>query len=296
MNVAILLNANAGALLNGACETRAQEILAACHAANIEASVHWCEPAQLTALARRLAHEGEVDAVVAAGGDGTVSAVAAGLVGTDLPMGVIPLGTLNHFAKDIGIKDVDAAIAAIAAGTTTRIDVGEVNGRVFINNSSIGVYPEFVDKREHEHRHEGRHKSIAILRAIWGTLLKLPLLHVAIAFAGSVFSARTPFVWIGNNEYVPRGGDRGMRPRLDAGQLSLYTLRSASRWRMVVAFVRALLRRRDPELDAKLVDRADIITNRRRLKVAVDGEVVRMTPPLTYRSRPGALVVLGGAA
>lgn len=296
MKVAILLNANAGALANGACETRAQEILAACHAANIDAAVHWCEPAQLTALARRLAREGEFDAVVAAGGDGTVSAVAAGLAGTDLPMGVIPLGTLNHFAKDLGIKDVEAAIAVMAAGATRRIDVGEVNGRVFINNSSIGVYAELVDRREHEQRHHGRRKSVAMLRAIWATLMKLPLLHVAIALAGSVFSARTPFVWIGNNEYVPGRFERGMRPRLDAGQLSIYTLHSTSRWKMIVAFVKALLRRRDPDLDAQLVERADIITNKRRVKVAVDGEVIRMTPPLTYRSRPGALVVLGGTA
>lgn len=296
MKVAILMNAKAGALMNGGCETRAQEILAACHAANIEASVHLCEAAQLTALARRLAREGDVDAVVAAGGDGTVSAVAAGLVGTDIPLGVIPLGTLNHFAKDLGIKNMKMAIDAIAAGATRRIDVGEVNGRVFINNSSIGLYPEMVEKRERERRHRGRSKWLAMLRAFWQTLMSLPLMHVAIALAGGVTSARTPFVWVGNNEYVIGAREPGRRPRLDAGRLNIYTLRSTSRRKMIVAFLRALLRRRDPELDAKLVERADIIANKRRLKVAIDGEVVRMAPPLTYRSRPGALVVLGGTA
>ncbi|HEY5948027.1 MAG TPA: diacylglycerol kinase family protein, partial [Kofleriaceae bacterium] len=133
MKVAILLNAKAGALLDAQCEERAQEILAACQAANVDAKVHLCEAAQLTTMARQLARDSDVDAVVAAGGDGTVSAVAAGLVGTGVALGVIPLGTLNHFSKDLGIKDVESAIAAIATGRTRRVDVGEVNGRVFIN-------------------------------------------------------------------------------------------------------------------------------------------------------------------
>lgn len=296
MNVAILLNAKAGSVVNASCEQHAQEILAACQAANVAAQIHLCNPAQLTATARRLAHEGGVDAVVAAGGDGTVSAVAAGLVGTDVALGVIPLGTLNHFAKDLGIKDVQTAIEMIAAGTTKRIDVGEVNGRVFINNSSIGLYPEIVMERETTRRHNGRSKWLAMLLAAWHTVLKFPLLHVAIALAGSVLTARTPFVWVGNNEYTFSVPDLGTRPRLDGGQLSIYTIRSTSRWKMLVAMVRALFRRRDPELATKLVERADILTNQRRLKVALDGEVVRMAPPLTYRSRPGALVVLGGTA
>ena len=296
MKVAILLNANAGSLVHDECEARAQEILAACQGANITATAHLCDPARLTAIARRFARDGDVDAVVAAGGDGTVSAVAAGLVGTDVALGVIPLGTLNHFAKDLGIKDVQSAIAAIATGATRRIDVGEVNGRVFINNSSIGLYPEIVVERDHERRRAGRSKSIAMLVAAWRALLRFPLLHVAIALAGSVFSAHTPFVWIGNNEYTLGMRDLGTRSRLDAGKLDIYTLRSTSRWKMFVAMIKALLRRRDPELEGKLVERADIVTTKRRVKVALDGEVVRMTPPLTYRSRPGALVVLGGTA
>jgi diacylglycerol kinase family enzyme len=296
MKVAILLNAKAGSLVHARCEERAQEILAACQAANIDADVYACDAAQLTTTARRLARDSNVGAVVAAGGDGTVSAVAAGLVGTDVALGVIPLGTLNHFAKDLGVKDADSAIATIASGVTKRIDVGEVNGRVFINNSSIGLYPEIVVARDATRRRHGRNKWLAMLVAAWRTLLRFPLLHVAIALAGGVLSARTPFVWIGNNEYALGMRAVGSRQRLDGGQLSVYTIRSTSRWKMFVAMMRALFRRRDPELETRLVDRADIVTNKRRLEVAVDGEVVRMAPPLTYRSRPGALVVLGGVA
>lgn len=296
MKVAILLNAKAGSLQDAKCEERAREIVAACQAANIDAKAHLCDPAQLTKTARALARARDVDAVIAAGGDGTVSAVAAGVVGTKVALGVIPLGTLNHFAKDLGIKDMQSAIDAIAKGATRRIDVGEVNGRVFVNNSSIGLYPEIVMKRDADRHHNGRSKWVAMIRAALRTLLRFPLLHVAIALAGSVFSARTPFVMIGNNAYTLGITDLGTRERLDRGQLAIYTLKSTSRWKMFVAMVRALFRRRDPELEARCVERADIVASKRSLKVALDGEVTRMTPPLIYRSRPGALVVLGGAA
>ena len=296
MKVAILLNAKAGSLLNEKCEERAREILAACQAANIDATTHLCDAAQLTAIARAMARDTDVDAVIAAGGDGTVSAVAAGLVGTDVALGVIPLGTLNHFSKDLGIKDVQTAIDAIAKGTRRRVDVGEVNGRVFINNSSIGLYPEIVMQRDRDRRINGHSKWVAMARAAARILLRFPLLHVAIALAGRVFSAHTPFVMIGNNEYALGLTAIGSRKRLDGGQLAVYTLKSTSRWKMFVTMIRALFRRRDPELEARCVERADIVATKRSLKVALDGEVTRMAPPLTYRSRPGALVVLGGDA
>ncbi|HEX5059078.1 MAG TPA: diacylglycerol kinase family protein [Kofleriaceae bacterium] len=296
MKVAILLNARAGGFTQVECEQRTQEILAACRAADVQATAHLCDPARLSVTARQIARDTDVDAVIAAGGDGTVSAVAAGLLGTNVALGVIPLGTLNHFAKDLGIKDVETAIAAIASGATKRIDVGEVNGRVFINNSSIGLYPELVVERETERRRSGRSRWLAMARAALRTLLRFPLLHVAIALAGSVFSTHTPFVLVGNNEYALSVPDVGSRKRLDAGRLSIYTLRSTSRWRMFAMMVRSLLRRRDPELERISVTRADIVTNKRTLRVALDGEVTRMAPPLSYRSRPGALVVLGGNA
>src|SRR5689334_9454045 len=154
MKVAIVLNAKAGALDREKCQERASEIVGAFQQRGIDAEAKLCEGARLTATARELARRGDLDAVIAAGGDGTVSAVAAGVVGSgaDVMVGVIPLGTLNHFSKDLGIRDVETAIDAIAKGETRRVDVGEVNGRVFINNSSIGLYPEIVVERDQEQR------------------------------------------------------------------------------------------------------------------------------------------------
>lgn len=292
MKVAIVLNAKAGTLDRAKCQERANEILAACKARGIDAEAHLCEGARLTSTARDLAKRGDLDAVIAAGGDGTVSAVAQGVLGSNVTMGVIPLGTLNHFAKDLGVPEVDIAIEAIARGETRRVDVGEVNGRVFINNSSIGLYPELVIDRDEQRKEVGRGKWHAMIRAAWRILVRFPLLHVAIALAGNVFSARTPIVFVGNNQYEVNVRSLGKRARLDGGKLAIYTVRATSRVRMLWIALKDILQRGNPpELEEHQVDRADIVTNKRSVRVALDGEVLRMKPPLTYKSRPGALRV-----
>src|SRR5947199_3052283 len=106
------------------------------------------EGSELTELARSAVSNG-ARAVVAGGGDGTVSAVASALVGTDKALGVLPLGTLNHFAKDLCIPlEVVGAARNVCEGREVSVDVGEVNGRVFINNSGLGLYPHIVRRRE----------------------------------------------------------------------------------------------------------------------------------------------------
>src|SRR4029450_6264872 len=109
--------------------------------------------------------------VIAGGGDGTVNTVAAALVGTEVVLGVLPLGTLNHFAKDLGLPlELGGAVQTIGAGHTVRIDVGEVNGQMFLNNSSLGLYPRIVRHRQKQTERLGRGKWPAFL---WATLVFL---------------------------------------------------------------------------------------------------------------------------
>ncbi|MEO7242957.1 MAG: diacylglycerol kinase family protein, partial [Variovorax sp.] len=123
--------------------------------------------------------------VVAGGGDGTVSSVAAALAGSDITLGVLPLGTLNHFAKDLGLPlELDAAVRCIVAGQSTRVDVGEVNGRVFINNSSLGLYPDIVRERERQQKRIGRGKWPALLWASVSALRRYPFLDVRLNVQG----------------------------------------------------------------------------------------------------------------
>ena len=115
--------------------------------------------------------------VVGGGGDGTIAAVAAALVGTDTPLGVLPMGTLNHFAKDLGIPlELEKAVQTLFTGKVAQVDVGEVNGRIFLNNSSLGFYPRIVQEREREQR-QGHSKWVAFARA--AALMFATLPHAA---------------------------------------------------------------------------------------------------------------------
>ncbi len=292
------MNAGAGSIGSEKCDERKAEILAALTAAGLEAEVHLCEPARLTQTARQLAASG-VDAVIAAGGDGTVSAVASALAGGTIPMAVLPLGTLNHFAKDLRMPlELAEAAQAIAAGHVTRVDVGELNGRVFVNNSSIGLYPETVIRRDRDRKQTGRGKWSAMFRAALRVLRRFPLLKARIVTEHGTLSARTPLVFIGNNAYTINVLELGERARLDRGQLSLYMVKATSRLKMFWVMVRAILQRLDAVADFEAHDirEAIIRTGHRRVQVAIDGEVELMSPPLYYRSRPGALAVIAPPA
>jgi diacylglycerol kinase family enzyme len=232
--------------------------------------------------------------VVAAGGDGTVSRVAAGLVGTPAVLGVLPLGTLNHFAKDLGIPlDLEKAIATIAAPRIGRIDVGRVNDRVFVNNSSIGIYPSIVDARE-ELRRLGHRKWPAFALATFRVLRSHRGVVVRIDAHGRQSVWRTPFVFVGNNEYELDGIHLGGRARLDGGRLFTYLAPRVRTRALPMLLARALLGvSRSGAFEIVSAPALWIDMPRaRRVRVALDGEIATMTTPLHYRTWPGALKVL----
>ncbi|MDQ6882551.1 MAG: sphingosine kinase, partial [Pseudomonadota bacterium] len=229
--------------------------------------------------------------VVAGGGDGTVSAVAAGLVDSGVTLGVLPMGTLNHFAKDLGIPlDQDEAIAVIAAGRRLDVDAGEVNGRVFINNSSLGIYPDIVREREKRQHRLGHGKWRALLAASIGAARRYPVVTVHVDVEGKTLVRRTPFVFIGNNEYTMEGFEIGARAALDRGTLSLYLTHRVGRFGLLQLAVMALFRRLQQSRDFDMLTAGEFVvrTGHKRLRVATDGEVNLMETPLQYRVLPAA--------
>jgi diacylglycerol kinase family enzyme len=263
-------------------------------AARVSGKIVVCEPARLTETARALAASG-FDAIVSAGGDGTASAIANGLAGGSVPMAVLPLGTLNHFAKDLAMPAaVGDAMRAIAGGAVTRVDVGEVNGRVFINNSSIGLYPEMVALRDRDRHETGRNKWLAAAIAAWRVLRRFRLLAVRVEMPHRVLEAVTPFVFVGNNDYSTTVGSLGERTQLDAGRLSLYTVHARGRLGMFATLLRTMIGQTQAvrDLENELVTELWVKPWRRHPRVAIDGEVVRMTAPLHYRIRKHALPVI----
>lgn len=290
MRVVVLANVR-----SGRSRLEPERMRAALAAAGLAADVHEVPGATLSDAART-AVAGGADAVVAAGGDGTVSAVAGALAGTATPLGVLPTGTFNHFARDLGLPlDLDAAARVIAAGAIRSVDVGEVNGRVFVNNSSIGLYPLAVRDREARRLLP---KPVAMALAMLRLVARLPLFRLRLRVEGATVPLRTPILFVGNNAYEMKVLAPQRRLSLDAGALSVMVVRHASRAGLLWMALRALVGRVDTarDLDVLRLERLEVAPKRpHRLLVAADGEVFRAAPPVAYRVRPRALRVLAPA-
>lgn len=248
---------------------------------------------ELADLARQAVDEG-ASVVVAAGGDGTISAVASALVKSNIALGVLPLGTLNHFAKDMGIPtDLDGAVSAVLTGRIVRVDVGVVNEKIFLNNSSLGLYPAIVRQRDGIQK-KGHGKWLAFLLASLNTLRRYQCLYVRLRTEGQPqIEEETPFVFIGNNQYQVCGVDFGARDRLDAGCLWVYRAPRATRTGLLRLAFQTLRGRHDTgELKVLATGTLAIRTKKRHLHVARDGEVETMKGPLNYSILPKALCVV----
>lgn len=270
------------------------EITAAFGAAGTDVKLIELQPGEdPTDRARDAAKSSRV--VVAAGGDGTVNAVATALAGTDTALGVLPAGTLNHFARDAKLSpEIEKAAATVASGQTVIIDVAEVNGRIFVNNSSIGVYPNAVAIRE-QLRRQGHRKWIAMGIAIWRVLRTYRGVTVDLDVNGKRFSARTPFVFVGNNEYVIEGLQIGAREQLTSGKIFIYLAPHIRTRQLPMLLIKALLGRAHHSHAFEIIPASELkidTLHRRPMAVSLDGETTTLKMPLHYRARPGALKVV----
>ena len=286
----VMLNASAGRGCNAEFATKLVELF---QAQGLTVNVTLSASAlDLIETARRAITEG-MTTVVVGGGDGTLSAVASALAGTDTAFGVLPLGTLNHFAKDLHIPlDLKRAIRTIAEGHTTWVDTGEINGRLFLNNSSLGLYPDTVRERERQQKRLGRGKWLAFFWAAVTALRRYPFLDLTIALDEQEFRRRTPFIFIGNNNYWMEGFNIGERKRLDAAQLSLYVVQRTGRLGLLALHALFGRLRQTKDFDVLSAKKILITTRHKLIRVATDGEVSLMRSPLHYRICPAALKVI----
>lgn len=289
--IEVIINAGSGSFLG---EETAAIVEDAFRKLGVEAKIRVAENGDQIEQLVSEAVESEAEIIVAGGGDGTISGIAVEVHKAGKKLGVLPLGTLNNFSKDLLIpQEIAEAVRVIAEGHTRTIDLAEVNGRIFINNSSIGLYPRMVRKRERQQR-LGRGKWIA---ALWASLrmFKLsPFLKVNIRLENQQFLRKTPFVFVGNNEYDMDIYNIGRRKELDGGSLGVYFLHRGGRWGVMMMVVRTIFGKLKQWRDFEIVttDEITIKTRRRRVHVAFDGEVDVMRSPLIYRSIPAALKVI----
>jgi diacylglycerol kinase family enzyme len=290
--VPVIINAGAG---NPRADERARTLTELFLAGGIEADVRM---ARTGADVDRLIGEAVAEKpkiLVAAGGDGTISTAAGALVGTHIVLGVLPFGTLNHFAKDLGIPlELEACVQNIIEHNVIAVDVAEVNGRIFINNSSLGLYPDMVRDRTRQQARLGRGKFRSMVWASISALRRFPFLRVRIDDESETRVYVTPIVFVGNNEYGMSGFEIGARESLEGGVLSVYVAKRSSRTMLVWLGVRALLGRLRQARDFEDFTATDLTieTRHANLLVATDGEVQRMKTPLRYRLRPRALRVI----
>lgn len=275
----------------------AQSVCDAFSATGAEAKVSLARTgAEVRELAQRSV-AGDASAIVAAGGDGTINSVASAVIDSGKALGVIPLGTMNHFAKDLHIPlELEGAVQTIVEGHTIKVDIGEVNGQIFVNNSSLGLYPSIVSERQRQQR-LGSGKWPAYVWAAFAVLRRYPFLDIKLKIEEKQLISRTPFVFVGNNEYQMETLNIGGRATLDAGDLSLYMTRDLSRLGLVRLALRALFGglRQEKDFLALRTNEIVIATKQKRIRVALDGEVTVMQPPLLFRIRPQALSVLAPA-
>jgi diacylglycerol kinase family enzyme len=229
--------------------------------------------------------------VAAIGGDGTLSGIAGMLVDTKAVFAPLSGGTLNHFTKDLGIsQDLDEALAAVAHARPHYIDVASVNGTVFINNSSIGLYPSSLHERE---QLEGKRISkwpaavIAMVRA----LARYRSYQVTIGDE----TFKTPFLFVGNNDYHLEDPTISGRTKLNEGLLSVYTIASASRWSLVKLLGHALVGQLAAVDEVKIWKTASLTihTRKSQIRVSRDGEMEKVKTPLHYEIKAGKLRIIG---
>ncbi len=230
---------------------------------------------------------------VAAGGDGTINAVVQPLVNSEAVLAVIPLGTYNHFARDLGLPaDWRQSLQIALSGTVAQIDTARVNDRFFVNNLSIGLYPEMVARREERGRDHPRWK--ARLYAAYMTLRKYP--HVTLVVETEYLHEviRTHVFMVSNNSYdLSRIGIQATRGTLEEGRLSVYWLPHLPRIRLARFIAHYLAGRvhETPGFRSFRTVRVKVQSPKKRLHLGIDGEVLTMVPPLVITIVPKSLLV-----
>lgn len=295
-DTAVLINRHGGAASRD--PEIAQKVAAALKSAGLRAKVELIDGGDCEVRAKAVAERGD-ELLVVGGGDGTVAAAASALAGTGTRLGVLPLGTLNHFARDLGIPtDLEKAAELLASGDERWIDVAELNGRIFINNSAIGLYPLMVVDRDLQRRRLGRSKRLAMAVASLRTLARFNHQRLTLTVNDDKARVDTPLLFVGNNDYRLDIGAPGQRERLDDGELCVLVMRKKTRRGLIAASLRALVGRRRPDDMVRIdgVQRLRVDSHRGSLAVSLDGEVLREAPPLDYRIRKRALRVIAPPA
>jgi diacylglycerol kinase family enzyme len=291
MRAVAILNAKAGLVLQH--DERITQIVAdGFRNAGHDIDVTCVEPTEIEASIERALARADIDTLIIGGGDGTQTLVASKHAGTDIALGVLPFGTVNLLGRDLGIPlDVEDAVKALATAERTRIDLAEVNGRLFHSLLGLGFFARLANERQRARRQFPFARTIAFVVALGRAILRIGTVQVAFEADGIEATRRSSAVLITNNRYreAPL-----RRPRLDEGVIEINIVRGARH----VALLRAGFDlvagrwRHEDSTEQIAAPEATITTRRRRIRASLDGEDVVLASPLRLRVRPQVLTVL----
>ncbi|MEO9129792.1 MAG: diacylglycerol kinase family protein [Sphingomonas sp.] len=291
--IPVLINRGGGTAASKGDKLEA-EIIDAFAKAGVEIDLQLVDGDELEGAAKAVAGQ---PLVVVGGGDGTLGRLAGILADKGSTLGILPLGTRNHLARELGVPlDLPGAAALIAAGTVRAIDLARVNGEPFINNASIGLYPQLV--RERDQRNTP--KWIAAIPATFAALSRIQhhRLHLSVPGPTKDSNIVTPMLFVGNNHYTLDAGQIGKRDALDGGILSIYAVAARRRLALIGFAIRTLIGRARRDSDfAAIGDPPGFEVSGRSedIDIALDGEVITLKMPLRFECQAGALKVLAPA-
>jgi Sphingosine kinase and enzymes related to eukaryotic diacylglycerol kinase len=294
MRIALVVNRSAGTFRRLPLEPTVEAVAEAMRRAGHDVAVKICASRDLADVLSTLAGDDGTDAVVAGGGDGTIlTAILAGL-GRGKILAVLPLGTMNLFARDLGLPlDPVKAADLVARGHPAEIDLAEVNGLPFVVWASLGLHPFIVHQRDKLQKKGGLNKWPAFALAALRVFRRYPLVSVTLSLRGKVMTVTTPALVITNNAWkaqiVPP-----TRESLDQGEMEVHVVKVTSRLGLAWLALAALFGfwRAGRLLETFRADEVRVTSRKRRQMVSLDGEVTVLRSPLVFRSRPKVLTIL----
>lgn len=236
-----------------------------------------------------------VGVVVAAGGDGTLNAVASKLMGTDIPMGILPLGTFNYVARVLNIPlDLLDAAKAIGEGQPRSVHVAQLNQHIYLNNASLGLYPLFIQKREQFNKHFGRFPLHAYTSALDVLIRDRKELKLEVEVDGQRYLVKTPLIFFGNNQLQLAEMKLRIAEAAEAGKVAGVVVAKSDKRTLFKTLWQLIKGNLDQASDVYsfAADEVIVHSKRNKLTVAVDGEIVTMTPPLKITVRKHALNIM----
>lgn len=244
-------------------------------------------------LRHQQAHE--LGVIVAAGGDGTLNAVAAKLMKTEIPMGILPLGTFNYVARLLNIPlDLLKAADVIATGKMREVHVAQINDHIYLNNASLGLYPLFIQKRELYNQRFGRFALNAYTSGLDVLIRDRKELKLEVEVDGKKYPVKTPLIFFGNNQLQLAEMNLRIAESAKKGKVAgLVVAKSDKRtlFKILWQLIKGNLDKA-PDVYSFSADEVKIYSKRKKLTVALDGEIVEIQPPLKISVRKNALKIM----